>query len=369
MGITVNSSISNSDARWKRFAIILISSFIGLFVAGYVFILIVDPYGMLPLSFDFDRGPITAEQRYFFPNLAKKSQFDSAIIGTSTIRLLNPDDLNPLLKSNFVNLAMNAASVFEQEAIFNVFLRYHRDPKTVIFDVDDAYFDKNNYTKHIGGVRPEHFPEWMYDENPFNDLLPYNWRTMQITIKQLKCITGMRPYKFRLDGYEDYTKTMFSHDIDHIRKIIYGSKTPKKKKPLEPPVQATPELIKSFEFPAIRHLDRMLNRLPESTLKIVIIPPFHVYHQATPGSEDAVKWKVFKYRIANLVCRYQNAMLLDFMIESPITTRDENYFDQIHYTVAVAKEISRWIAQESISQADNPNFNRYCNRMTASFKR
>ena len=369
MGITVNSSISNSDARWKGFVRILIIAFSGLFAAGYLFILIVDPYGMLPISFDFDRGPITAEQRFFYPNLAKKSQFDSAIIGTSTIRLLNPDDLNPLLESKFVNLAMNAASVFEQEAIFNVFLRFHPYPKTVIFDVDHVYFDSNNYAKHIGAVKPENFPEWMYDENPLNDLLPYNWRTMQITIKQFKCITGMRPYKFRLDGYEDYTKTMFSHDIDHVREIIYGSKTPKKKKPVEPPIQATPELITSFEFPAVRHLDRMLSRLPESTLKIVIIPPFHIYHQATPGSEDAVKWKEFKHRVASMVCRYQNALLLDFMIESPITKRDENFYDQTHYTVAVAKEISRWIAQEAVSQAENANFNRYCTRMAASFKR
>ena len=178
----------------------------------------------------------------------------------------------------------------------------------------------------------------------------------------------MRPYKFRLDGYEDYTKTMFSHDIDHIREIIYGSKTPKKRNPLKPPVQATVKLTKSFEFPAIMHLERMLSRLPESTLKIVVIPPFHIYHQAIPGSEDAIKWKEFKHRIEKLVCRYQNALLLDFMIESPITIRDENYFDQTHYTVEVAKKISHWIAQEAVSQADNPNYNRYCNRMTASFK-
>ena len=57
------------------------------------------------------------------------------------------------------------------------------------------------------------------------------------------------------------------------------------------------------------------------------------------------------------------------MIESPITTRDENYFDKTHYSVTVAKKIAHWIAREGVSQADNPNFNRYCNPMTASFKR
>jgi hypothetical protein len=301
--------------------------------------------------------------------LAKKSQFDSAIIGSSTVRLLNPDDLNPLLGSKFVNLAMNAASVFEQEAIFDVFLRYHPHPKTVIFGVDHVYFEKNNYAKFIGAVKPEHFPEWMYDENPLNDWLPYNWRTMQITLKQFKCITGMRPFKFRVDGYEDFTKTMFSHDIDHIREVIYGSKTSKEKKPLEPAVQASQELIKSFAFPAIKHLDRMLSRLPKTTRKIVIIPPVHAYHQPSPGSEAAVNLEEFKRRVADLVCRYQNAALFDFMIESPITTRDENYFDEIHYTVTVAKEIAQGIAREAASTTNNPNYIRYCDPLRASIGR
>ncbi len=364
MEITVNSSISNSDAPWKRFFRILTISLIGLFAAGYLFILVVDPYGMLPISFDFDRGTITAEQRFFYPNLAKKSQFDSAIIGTSTIRLLNPDDLNPLLESRFVNLAMNAASVFEQEAIFNIFLRYHPYPRTVIFGVDHVYFDKSNYAKHIGAVKSEHFPDWMYDENLLNDLLPYNWRTMQITIKQLKCITGMKPPKFRVDGYDDFTMTMFSHDIDHIREIIYGSKTPIEKKPVEPPAQATPELIKSFEFPAIEHLERMLDRLPDTTLKIVVIPPFHYFHQATPGSMDDIKWEEFKRRLAEVTCRYENALLVDFMIKSPITTKDENFLDQTHYTVPIAQEMARAIAREVFTLSSSPNYFRYCNQFT-----
>ena len=53
------------------------------------------------------------------------------------------------------------------------------------------------------------------------------------------------------------------------------------------------------------------------------------------------------------------------MIESPITTRDENYFDKTHYTVTVARKIAHRIAREEVSTADDPNFIRYCNRMRA----
>ena len=177
----MKAAISHSDDQWKRFFRILFISCSSLFIAGYLFILIVDPYGMLPLQFDFDRSPAGGDRRYWLPHMAKNSQFDSAIIGSSTIRLLNPDDLNPLFNSRFVNLGIEGASLFEQEAIFDVYLRYHPRPKIIIFGADLAYFDP----EHFGVVtKAMNFPEWMYDENPFNDLLPYNWRTIQITIRQ-----------------------------------------------------------------------------------------------------------------------------------------------------------------------------------------
>lgn len=356
----MNSFISNSDAVWKRFFRILVFSLAGLFCAGYLFILIVDPYGMLPVSFAFDRAPVTAEQRFFYPGLARKSRFDSAIIGTSTVRLLNPDDLNPLFEGRFINLAMNAASVFEQEAIFNIFLRYHPHPKTVIFGVDHVYFERTNYAQHIGAVKPEHFPTWMYDEDPLNDLPPYTWRTMKIALKQFKSITGVKRSKYRDDGYEDFTRTMFPHDMDKRRETIYGSAAPGQNAPVNSVVQAAPERIETHEFPAIAHLDRMLSRLPDETLKLVIIPPFHVYHQPRPGSAEDIEWKGFKRQVADVVCRHKNSVFLDFMIKSPITTEDENFFDRIHYTVAVARTIAQSMAAGAFSPAENDNVTRHC---------
>ncbi len=233
----MKAALSNSDGQWKRFFRTLIITVSSLFAAGYLFILVVDPYGMLPLQFDFDRSPAGGDRRYWLPNMAKNSRFDSAIIGSSTIRLLNPDDLNLFLNGRFVNLGIEGASLFEQAAIFDVFLRNHPQPKTIIFGVDLAYFDP----EHFGVVtKAEHFPEWMYDENPFNDLLPYNWRTIQITMRQFKYITGIRPKKFRSDGYHDFTMGR-PYDIDRVRQDIYGSTIPKEKIPVEPPVLRTPE--------------------------------------------------------------------------------------------------------------------------------
>jgi hypothetical protein len=361
MGVTVNSSISNSDTVWKRYFRILIIALIGLFAGGYIFIITVDPYGIFPFSLSIHRGFAT-DPRFFMPNLAKRTQFDSAIIGTSTIRLLNPEDLNPLFEGRFVNLGMNGAFLSEQNAILDVFLRYHPRPKAIVIGVDHLNFDKSAFhAKYIERL-PEHFPNWLYDEKRANDLPPYNWRTIQHAIRQLRGITGMTEFKYRFDGYEDFTKRR-PYDIDRARKIIYGSTTPKNKIPLNPPVQVTPEQIEAFKFPALIHLEKMLDRLPESTLKIVVVPPFHYYHQATPGTLEDIKWNEFKRRVATIVCRYPNIALIDFMIESPITTRDENFLDQIHYTVPVARKIARLLAKGAFSRADGPLFNRFCSNL------
>ena len=57
------------------------------------------------------------------------------------------------------------------------------------------------------------------------------------------------------------------------------------------------------------------------------------------------------------------------MIESPITTRDENYVDKTQYTVAVARDIAQGIAREAVSTINNPNYIRYCDPMRASIGR
>jgi hypothetical protein len=365
MQVTVNSSTSSSENSWRKFIKVFTITFAVITVAGYLFILLVDPYDSLPVSFAFNRGPLSSDQRFFNPGLARRHRFDSAVIGTSTLKLLNPEELNPIFHSAFVNLSMNAASIFEQEAIFNVFVTAHPKPKVVIFGIDDVYYRKENYAQHIGGVKPEHFPDWMYDENPLNDWLPYNWRTLKHAFGQFYRITGLKNYSFRTDGYQDFTPGKEAYDIDRARKNIYGSTTPVKKQPVASPIVLSAELLKSFEFPALPHLERMLGRLPDETLKIVMAAPFHVYYQEAPGTLGAAKWDELKRRAAELVCRHANAVFLDFMIDSPITDRDENYLDGVHYTVQTATVLSAAIGRGVFSPDPDPYFIRRCSTVAA----
>ncbi len=94
----------------------------------YLFIALVDPWGGLPLSPALPRVPVTTSARFAFPMLARDARFDSAVIGSSTARLLRPDRLNPLFGARFVNLAFDAATTHEATRLLHVFLQSRPAP-------------------------------------------------------------------------------------------------------------------------------------------------------------------------------------------------------------------------------------------------
>ena len=55
----------------------------------------------------------------------------------------------------------------------------------------------------------------------------------------------------------------------------------------------------------------------------------------------AAVWRECKQRVAALAARVPNALAVDFMRPSPITSVDDNYWDGMHYRIAIADRIAR----------------------------
>ena len=137
-----------------------------LLVGGLLWV--VDPYGNLPGSPPFDRTAMASNQRYSYPAVARDRRFDSAVISTSTARMLEPAVLNKKFGGGFANLAMNSAKAYEQDRLTEVFQRAHAAPRTVLIGLDSVWCTieavQTKYTFRA-------FPEWMYDESQWNDVL------------------------------------------------------------------------------------------------------------------------------------------------------------------------------------------------------
>ena len=209
-------------APWTRFLRWLALASLVFGGGLYTFILMVDPYQNVPFSPAFDRAPISTNQRYAFPALARNPGFDSVIIGTSTLRLIDPARMSRLLDSPFVNLAMNSATAYEQTRIHALFMRARAD--YLVIGIDDAWCERQaEYTKYTF----RGFPEWMYDDDPWNDLrYMFNDQALENAVRMVEYLTGKREAKYRRDGYRDLSKDFGTYDLEAARGRLYEGRCP-----------------------------------------------------------------------------------------------------------------------------------------------
>ncbi len=108
---------------------------------------------------------------------------------------------------------------------------------------------------------------------------------------------------------------------------------------------------------ALVFMGDMLTAPPEATRKVLLVVPYHRFYQPLPGSRAAFRYRECKQRLANLAASVANSMVVDFMIPSEITSHDENYWDDRHYTRAGADRIVDLVAGASrvCSRSCSPN--------------
>lgn len=341
----MSSSISSSDA-WRRFCGRLLGAALALGAAVYAFVFLLDPFDTLALSPPFDRSPITTNARYAFPALARRAAFDSVILGTSTSRLLRPAELDPLFDAHFVNLAMNSATAYEQWRLGTLFARHHPDAKVVLLGLDIVWCEAGD---SLARYTERSFPEWMYDDNPWNDYLEqFNLYAVEQAGIELGVLAGMRPRPYGRDGYTDFLPDDARYNVARARVHLYPD-GPGATAPLEPPAQMSDEQRRDLRFPALAELADLLQAMPE-TQKILFLVPYHWAHQPRPGSREAIVWGECKSRLAALAAAAARTRLVDFMIPSAVTRADDNYWDPLHYRVRVA----RWLAHSLRAAADGP---------------
>jgi hypothetical protein len=332
----MSSSTSSSDpAAWRRFFRLAAGSAVAFVAVIYLFVVVVDPWGVLPLSPPFNRVPVTGNQRYSYPMLARSPAFDSAIIGTSTSRLLRPAALDPEFGVRFVNLAMNAATVFEISSIFDQFRRTHPQPKVVMIGLDFPWCVTGDSYQRL---TPRGFPAWMYGHDAwrgYGEML--NLFAVQEAGKQFGVLTGLKKPDMGRDGYTRFVPPDSQYDpvraAAHLRE--YGVNVPNGERTGPP---------EAWRYPALEVLRDDMSGLPAETHRILFFVPYNHRMLPPPGSDGATVWNECKRRVADMARTLPHTAVIDFMLPSPITDNDDNYWDGMHYRVSVADRLAQDLA-------------------------
>jgi hypothetical protein len=340
----MSSSTSSSDAAaaWRRFLRIAVGTAVLAAGAIYAFVVLVDPFDTLPLSPPADRAPVATNARFSFPALAREQRFDSAVIGTSTSRLLRPAILNAEFAARFVNLAMNDATIYEQSQILAVFARAHPVPRIVIVGNDvrrcvtgDAY-EKLTFRS---------FPQWMYGRSPWRGYAEmFNLYAVQEAGQQFGILAGIKQRTYGRDGYTSFVPP--DSEYDAARAAIHLRESG-----IEVPPGERSGAPTTWRYPAVEQLGHDLAALPDSTRRIVFFTPFNHVRIPPAGSPGAMVWTECKRRVARLAASVPNMLVVDFMLPSPITDDDANYWDALHYRISIADRIVRDLAAADRGEA------------------
>lgn len=319
---------------WRHFTAWVIGAALAFGAALYVFILVMDPYMNVPFSPDLPRAPVSTNQRFAYPALARAPRFDSAIVGTSTVRLLDPARLSDLLGARFVSLAMNSATAYEQARILEVFLRAHPAPRYLVFGIDETWC---NRASDVPRYTFRDFPEWMYDQSAWNDLLYlFNDKALENAVRMAELLAGRREPKYRRDGFRDFSEDFARFDAKTIERRLYPGARHALSDRLIEPTAARP----GWNFVLMGRLREMLAAVPDGAQSLLLLPPLHANHVA--GRIEALA--ECKSRVVGVADAFDNARVLDYLHISALTRTDARYFDPVHFDREVAALVEAGIA-------------------------
>ena len=327
---------------------------LALALGALLFTVLVDPYGSNPLRLRFERPLMDINQRFMYPQVLRSGEFDSAVFGTSTVRLLKPAEFEAVFGGHFANFGMNAATPFEQSEAVRLYLAHMPKLRSLIWGIDPSWClpeadePANRFTERA-------FPPWLFEESGLAGIPHlFNLRTLEIASRVVMNRLGLMKARLPRDGYEVFVPPEAAYDLSRARMHIWMG-APHDIRAVEPPVVLTAAERAGLRFPALDRLDATLAALPKGARLIFLFPPVHVAIQPAPGSAAAANEAECKRHVAMIAATHQG-LALDFRFASPITVEDANYWDPLHYRLPIAARVSQALGEALAGVRQGPDF-------------
>ncbi|MBV9537766.1 MAG: hypothetical protein JOY70_02405 [Acidisphaera sp.] len=317
----------------------------GAVLLVYLFVVLVNPWGDLPVSWPVARWPVDGNARYSFPFLARSADFDSAVLGSSTSRLFRPELLNRVFDGRFANLAMNSATAYEQSSLLGVFVRAHPAPRVVIIGLEDVRWcvPPSGLVRHT----PEFaFPDWLYDGSRWGDYLHMaDLYAVERAGQAFAEWTGLKRRVYGRDGYTRFVPDESRYDPARVAELMAPAK------PWEPPDEGPdPE---RWQMPALDLLREDLTRLPAATRKLMVFVPVSTRLIAPPTTRGGAWFAECKRRVVDLARGAGRAAVTDLAFASPLTSDPAHYWDAWHTRVGIADRVVTEIAARLAGSASD----------------
>ncbi len=331
-----------ASSGWASFLCWCAGAALALALAAFIFNVLVDPYGSNPLRIRFERPLMDINQRFMFPQVLRSGEFDSAVFGTSTVRLLKPSDLEAGFGGHFANFGMNAAKPFEQSEAVRLYISHTQRLRTLIWGIDEGWCEENADAPDKL-LTERAFPPWLYGGSAWASIPHlFNLRTLEIAARLVLNRLGLMQARLPRNGYEVFTPPETAYDPARARQHLTEQHMFIRGRLMDaaPPThEASPDERASWQYPALDLLKLTLAQLPDGARLVVLFPPVHMAIQPKPLSIGEAFANECKSRVA-AIAHAHRGIAVDFAFASPITREDANYWDALHYRLPIAKRVA-----------------------------
>ena len=343
------SSTSNSDRAWRRQLLLGGAILAASCAAVLLLIAIVDPYGIFPIAPHLDRRSVSSNRNFSVAGLARKRDYDSAIVGSSIINEFRPGDLDVAIGGRFVNLSIWGGNAWQQSLAAEAFSRNHPDARTMLVGLDNFWC--------VGGGTPNppaaQFRPRMYDSSALRALLAlFGTVALSATWEELDYLSGRAQSRVGPDGYESYLPPVDQFVPSQVRNRIYGDPAGKPVPELDP--EQIRQQISAMKLPNMVYLNDIGRQLPPSTTLVLYFTPYHTYVQHSNGPGFAAMFEACKRATVEFARRRPNTLVLDFMIPSELTRNDANYWDGVHVSWPTAQRLAGVIGSAMRGEPTDP---------------
>ena len=325
----------------RKWFIVCLSTIISITLVIIAVAWIVDPYFHFHKPFSFLSYRLY-EERYTNDGISRHFEYDTIITGTSMAQNFKPSEADEIFVVKSVKETFSGAGFRELSQNLERALKRNDNLKTVIWSVDfNALIRDKDFDIYSG------YPEYLYDDNPFNDTnYIFNKTVWYEGILPNLVMTVRGQESTTLDEYSawdkelGYEQVMSGYDRWEERaKMIPGLSEEEKEMVAENIRQNFVELV---------------NKYPDTTFYL-FYTPYSICWWDYMNQEGLMRQQFDAERIATeLLLQCPNVKLYNFNDKYDIITDFDNYRDREHYGAHINSQILRWLADgEGLVTADN----------------
>lgn len=316
--------------RWFKTCIwTLFGAFFLMIAVFWIF----DPYFHFHKPFPFVSYRLY-EERYINDGISRHFDYDTIITGTSMAQNFKPSEADALFGAKAVKETFSGAGYKEISENLSRALGRNKNLKSIIWSMDsNAFLRDKDYNAYEG------YPEYLYDDNPWNDAYYIFNKDIWyhgVLVNLVMTITGKPSTTF--DEFSSWEKAT---GYEYVM-AIYGPERIEEKAADAPPLSE--EDRKMVTENVRQNFVNLANRHPDTTF-YVFYTPFSICWWDSMNQAGTINFYFDAELIATeLLLDCPNVRLYNFHNKYDVITDLGNYRDKEHYSPEVNSMILEWLA-------------------------